>query len=72
MTCLAGQSLCGLGSHTLTLSSDVICDELWAVIEPVLPCSAWRLGRPWNDHRMTLEAIAWRFRTAVADDALLG
>jgi transposase len=45
------------------LRSDVICDELWAVIEPVLPCSAGRRGRPWNDHRVTLEAIVWRFRT---------
>ena len=24
---------------------------------------AGRPGRPWNDHRRTLEAIAWRFRT---------
>ncbi|HEY6597279.1 MAG TPA: transposase [Asanoa sp.] len=43
--------------------SDVISDELWAVIEPVLPRSAGRRGRPWNDHRRMLEAIAWRFRT---------
>ena len=41
----------------------VICDSLWSVIEPVLPSSAGRQGRPWNDHRATLEAIAWRFRT---------
>jgi transposase len=41
----------------------VISDELWAVIEPVLPSGAGRRGRPWNDHRLTLEAIAWRFRT---------
>jgi putative transposase len=41
----------------------VISDSLWAVIEPVLPSSAGRQGRPWNDHRATLEAIGWRFRT---------
>ena len=41
----------------------VISDSLWSVIEPVLPSSAGRQGRPWNDHRATLEAIAWRFRT---------
>ena len=41
----------------------VISDSLWAVIQPVLPSSAGRQGRPWNDHRVTLEAIAWRFRT---------
>jgi putative transposase len=43
--------------------SGVISDGLWAVIEPVLPSGVGRRGRPWNDHRRTLEAIAWRFRT---------
>ena len=46
-----------------TLRSGVIGDGSWAVIEPVLPSGAGRRGRPWNDHRKTLEAIAWRFRT---------
>ena|SRR6478672_6797827 len=41
----------------------VISDSFWAVIEPVMPSSAGQRGRPWNDHRATLEAIAWRFRT---------
>lgn len=41
----------------------VISDELWSVIAPVLPDAAGRRGRPWNDHRRTLEGIAWRFRT---------
>jgi transposase len=41
----------------------VISDSFWAVIEPVMPSSVGRRGRPWNDHRATLEAIAWRFRT---------
>jgi transposase len=45
------------------LRSGVISDELWAVIEPILPRRAGRRGRPWNDHRRTLEGIAWRFRT---------
>lgn len=40
----------------------VISDELWALVEPVLPCNGERRGRPWNDHRRTLEGIAWRFR----------
>jgi putative transposase len=47
----------------LVVRSDVISDELWVVIEPVLPSCGGRRGRPWNDHRLTLEAIAWRFRT---------
>jgi putative transposase len=45
------------------LRTDVISDELWAVIEPVLPVREGRPGRPWNDHRRTLEGIIWRFRT---------
>lgn len=45
------------------LRTDVISDDLWSVIEPVLPTDRRRRGRPWNDHRRTLEAIAWRFRT---------
>lgn len=45
------------------LRTDVISDDLWAAIEPVLPTNQCRRGRPWNDHRRTLEGIAWRFRT---------
>jgi putative transposase len=41
----------------------VISDELWSVIEPVLPCGDGKQGRPWNDHRRMLEGICWRFRT---------
>ena len=41
----------------------VVSDELWAVLEPVMPQDAGRPGRPWNDHRITLEGIIWRFRT---------
>ena len=28
-----------------------------------MPQDAGRPGRPWNDHRITLEGIIWRFRT---------
>lgn len=41
----------------------VIGDELWAVVEPHLPSGEGKRGRPWNDHRQTLEGICWRFRT---------
>lgn len=41
----------------------VIDDELWDVLRMVLPKNAGRRGRPWNDHRRTLEGIIWRFRT---------
>jgi putative transposase len=44
------------------LRTDVISDGLWAVIEPIMPAGV-RRGRPWNDHRLTMEGIVWRFRT---------
>lgn len=43
--------------------SHVISDDLWACLEPVLRTDSVRPGRPWNDHRLTLEAIYWHFRT---------
>lgn len=45
------------------LRDGVISDELWDVLESVMPQDAGRRGRPWNDHRTTLEGIIWRFRT---------
>lgn len=42
---------------------DVISDEAWAFLAPLLPSSAGRRGGQWRDHRQVLEAIAWRFRT---------
>ena len=43
--------------------ANAISDELWTVLEPVLRTDIGRRGRPWNDHRLTLEGICWRFRT---------
>jgi transposase len=40
----------------------VVSDELWEVLEPTMPQDAGRRGRPWNDHRLTLEGIIWRYR----------
>lgn len=45
------------------LRDGVISDELWDVLETAMPQDAGRQGRPWNDHRTTLEGISWRFRT---------
>lgn len=36
---------------------------MWLVVEPVLRTAQGRRGRPWNDHRLTLEGVCWRFRT---------
>jgi AcrR family transcriptional regulator len=50
-------------SNTGRHQSGVISDELWELIEPELPSSEGRRGRPWRDHRQTFEAILWRYRT---------
>ncbi|MQB02142.1 MAG: IS5 family transposase, partial [Actinobacteria bacterium] len=42
---------------------DVISDEGWAFIEPLLPSSKGRRGGRWRDHRQVVEGIAWRYRT---------
>ena len=41
---------------------DVISDEAWVQIEALLPQAEGR-SRPWLEHRMVIEGIAWRFRT---------
>ena len=48
---------------SVMLRDDAISDELWDVLGSVMPQDAGRRGRPWNDHRTTLEGIIWRFRT---------
>jgi len=50
-------------SNTQRHPTGAISDELWELIEPELPSSEGRRGRPWRDHRQTLEAILWRYRT---------
>ncbi|MFE2285561.1 IS5 family transposase [Streptomyces sp. NPDC059443] len=40
----------------------VITDAMWARIEPLMPADPVR-GRRWADHRRTLEAVAWKYRT---------
>ncbi|MFD6742376.1 IS5 family transposase [Streptomyces anthocyanicus] len=40
----------------------VITDVMWDRIEPLMPADPVR-GRRWADHRRTLEAIAWKYRT---------
>ena len=38
-------------------------DEMWARVEALMPRAGPRGGRPWNDHRLTVEGICWRLRT---------
>ncbi|WTG15513.1 IS5 family transposase [Streptomyces decoyicus] len=40
----------------------VISDAMWDRIEPLMPADPLR-GRRWANHRRTLEAIAWKYRT---------
>ena len=41
----------------------VLSDEVWARIEPLLPPLKGRMGRPMRDHRVLVEAAIWRYRT---------
>jgi putative transposase len=51
-----------VGEAWVVLRTGGVSDELWALVEPVLPVPGHQ-GRPWNDHRLTLEGIIWRYRT---------
>ena len=42
---------------------DMISEEFWAVVEPLMPSDVGRRGNRFADHRLILEGIAWRFRT---------
>jgi AcrR family transcriptional regulator len=53
----------GTGDGAPETGVGAISDELWQLIEHELPSSTGRRGRPWRDHRRTLEAILWRYRT---------
>jgi len=46
-------------------SHHVLSDSEWARIEPLLPSSAGRRGRPFRDHRQVVEAIVYRLRAQV-------
>jgi transposase len=43
----------------------VLSDDMWARVEPLLPCSAGRRGRPFRDHRQVIEGVLYRLRTGV-------
>ena len=46
--------------------SAVLTDKGWARVEPLMPSSNGRRGRPFRDHRQVLEGIIYRFRTGIA------
>jgi transposase len=41
----------------------VLTDEQWALIEPLLPSSKGKRSRPSRDHRQVMEGIVFRYRT---------
>jgi transposase len=41
----------------------VISDAMWEQLEPLLPSMGPRRGGRWRDHRLVIEAIAWKCRT---------
>lgn len=43
--------------------TELLTDEMWARIEPLLPDRTPRRGGQWIPHREVVEAICWRFRT---------
>jgi transposase len=46
--------------------SGVLSEAAWVRIEPLMPSSEGRRGRPFRDHRQVLEGIIYRFRTGIA------
>lgn len=46
--------------------TQVLTDEMWARIEPLLPPLKGPMGRPMTDHRRLVEAAIWRYRTGSA------
>ena len=44
----------------------LLTDEQWARIEPLLPSSNGKQSRPFRDHRQVLEGIAYRYRVGCA------
>ncbi|WP_369796667.1 IS5 family transposase [Cellulomonas sp. URHE0023] len=43
----------------------VLTDEQWERIEPLLPSNTGKVGRPFGDHRTVVEGIAYRYRTGI-------
>ena len=44
----------------------VLTDAQWARVQPLLPSSAGRSGRPFRDDRRVVEGIIYRYRCGIA------
>lgn len=48
----------------------VLSDQVWEQIEPLLPSSDGRRGRPFRPHRQVVEGIIYRYRTGILNRAM--
>jgi transposase len=48
------------------LRTEVLTDELWARIEPLLPPLKGSMGKPMRPHRRLVEGSIYRLRTGIA------
>lgn len=55
-----------VGDAAVMSRTAVLSDAEWARIEPFLPSSDGRRGRPFRDHRQVVEGIIYRYRTGIA------
>lgn len=46
--------------------TSVLADGQWALIQPLLPSSSGRRGRPFRDDRRVVEGIIYRYRCGIA------
>ena len=44
----------------------LLTDEMWARVEPLLPARGGVMGRPLKDHRLLVEGAIYRLRTGIA------
>jgi transposase len=44
---------------------EVLSDQMWARLEPLLPPLQGAMGRPMMPHRLVLEGLLYRYRTSV-------
>ncbi len=42
---------------------EVLTEEQWARLVPLLPTNAGKAGKPWGDHRRVVGGILWKLRT---------
>ena len=52
----------GLVGESWRVARREVSDEVWAVLEPLMPVAS-RRSRPWADHRLAVEGMVWKYRT---------